>query len=243
MNAYYDSGGIRIYHGNALEVLPEIEGVDAVVTDPPYSSGGAMRSDRMTSTVAKYVSSNSAGQVTLRHFDGDNRDQRGYFVWCSLWMSMAMSASKKSANFLCFTDWRQLPTTTDAVQSGGWVWRGLGVWHKPGVRMQRGGMSGSAEYVVWSTAGEWNRDIDHAPKNVFEFGAAKSKLHIAEKPEPVLSWLVPFAPKGGLVLDPFAGSGTTLRVAKDLGRRAIGVEIREDYCEIAAKRLEQEVLF
>ncbi len=239
---YYDASGVRIYHGNALEVLPELAGVDAVITDPPYSSGGAMRSDRMTSTVAKYVSTGTANAVTFRQFEGDNRDQRGYFAWCSLWMSMALQASKRSANFLCFTDWRQLPTTTDGVQSGGWVWRGLGTWHKPGCRMQKGGMSGSAEYVVWSTSGEWNRDIDHAPQNVFRYPMAKNKMHIAEKPEPVLSWLVPFCPEGGTVLDPFAGSGTTLRVAKDLKRQAIGIEIREDYCEMAAKRMEQGVL-
>ena len=67
-------------------------------------------------------------------------------------------------------------------------------------------------------------------------------LPIAEKPEPVLGWLVPFCPEGGLILDPFAGSGTTLRVAKDLKRQAIGIEIREDYCEMAAKRLEQGLL-
>lgn len=65
--------------------------------------------------------------------------------------------------------------------------------------------------------------------------------HPTEKPIRLMSWCLAFVPTG-VVLDPFMGSGTTLRAAKDLNRRAIGIEIEERYCEIAVRRMAQEVL-
>lgn len=66
--------------------------------------------------------------------------------------------------------------------------------------------------------------------------------HPAQKPLELMRWCIGLAPLADTVLDPFMGSGTTLRAAKDLGRRAIGIEVEERYCEIAVKRLAQGVL-
>ena len=67
-------------------------------------------------------------------------------------------------------------------------------------------------------------------------------VHPTQKPEALMRWCLMFFPEARTVLDPFMGSGTTLRAAKDLRRRAVGVEVNERYCEIAANRLRQRVL-
>lgn len=67
------------------------------------------------------------------------------------------------------------------------------------------------------------------------------RVHPTQKPIELMTWCLSFVPQAQVVLDPFAGSGTTLIAAKNLGRRVIGIELNERYCEIAAKRLSQEV--
>jgi DNA modification methylase len=114
-----------VVEGEALELLASLPGgcADAIVTDPPYSSGGAFRGDRTKSTDAKYTQTEQQGRRP--DFAGDTRDQRSWAYWCALWLSECLRLAKPDARLVAFSDWRQLPTLTDAVQAGGWVWRGI----------------------------------------------------------------------------------------------------------------------
>jgi len=237
---YYDHAGIQIYHGDALEVLPELVGIGSVITDPPYSSGGAFRGDRTNNTLAKYIASDSSKQRTLDDFTGDNRDQRSFLAWATLWLNAARNASVPGALVCSFTDWRQLPILSDAIQCGGWVWRGIAPWSKRFGRPREGGFSSACEYVLWGTNGPLHVHPVHAA-GIFEHTIEHEREHIAQKPETVMRWLCAAAPPLGPILDPFMGTGTTLRAAKDLGKLAIGIEVNEAWCEYAARRLAQEV--
>lgn len=222
-------GNCTIHLGDCLEVLPSLAAasVDAVVTDPPYSSGGQFRGDRMASTIAKYV---QTGTMQAREqFAGDNRDQRSFFAWSTLWLCACWHATVWGGSVCCFTDWRQLPVMTDSLQAGGWVWRNLATWWKPGVRMQRGRFSLSAEYILYGTKGGSEPTGEKSPQNVFSCApvSGDDKDHIAEKPIEVIEWALSITPPRSIILDPFLGSGTTAVACVRSGRPFVGVEIEQ----------------
>lgn len=239
---YYQDDSVTIYHGDCREIMPMLGPVDAVITDPPYSSGGQFRGDRTQKPSVKYINTDSVW-TCRKEFSGDNLDQRAFLSWAGMWMAQCHNIAKDGAVILCFTDWRQLPVMTDAIQHGGWVWRNIVTWWKPGVRMQRGRFSGSAEYVVYGSRGV-PVEGERSPQNVLRCGPVlgDSKKHIAEKPVSLLAELLGVTPPGAMILDPFAGSGTTGRAAKDLGRKAVLIEREERYCEIAARKMGQQCL-
>ena len=140
---------------------------------------------------------------------------------------------------MLFTDWRQLPTMSDAIQCGGWVWRNLVTWWKPGVRMQRGRFSASSEYVVYGSRGV-PVDGEKSPQNVLQFApvAGEEKSHIAEKPVDLMKALIGVTPSEAVVFDPFMGSGTTGVAAVQMGRKFIGIELEPRYFDIACERIE-----
>lgn len=97
--------------------------------------------------------------------------------------------------------------------------------------------------MAWSDFGGKIRVKHHTWDGNFRVGIENERfIHPAQKPIEIMRWSIEESGTDGLILDPFIGSGTTLRAAKDLGRKAIGIEIEEKYCAIAVKRLRQEVL-
>ena len=201
-----------------------------------------MRSDRNRRTSEKYRRSE---YLKGQDFSGDSRDQRSFMLWCGWWMSEALQASRSGAALLSFIDWRNLPCLIDAVQAAGWVYRGISVWDKKTGRPDQGWFRSQCEYIVSATNGPVTRGPDAAGRcspGVFRHAVGSKKQHITEKPVELLREVLSTRADWRFVVDPFMGSGTTLRAAKDLGKRAVGIEISEAYCEIAAARCEQEPL-
>ncbi len=237
MSIYYQSEDATVLHGDALALLRELptHSVDALLTDPPYSSGGMMRGDRTPSTLSKYVSTGPSSKA-FTDFSGDNRDQRSYAYWMALWLSEAQRVVKPGGVAALFSDWRQLPATTDSFQAGGFVWRGIVPWYKPAARNQMGRFTASCEYVIWGSAGPMERG-DRIFPGFYQASSPRDRVHHTQKPLEVMRELIKVCPVGGVVLDPFMGSGTTGVAALIEGRRFLGIEQVEHYAEVAVGRL------
>ena len=231
-------GDATLYLGDCLEILPTLGKVDAVVTDPPYSSGGQFRGDRAQDTRTKYVQSDSWNK-SLPEFSGDTRDQRAFHFWSSLWAGAARQLTNPAGIACFFSDWRQLPVSTDYLQSGGWLWRGIVPWAKKTYRPQMGRFGAQCEYVVWGSNGPLptEREVGCLP-GFFDYSAPQDREHVTQKPDGLLEDIVKIVPAGQTVLDPFMGSGTTGVACAKLGRKFIGIEIEERYFDIACKRIE-----
>lgn len=223
----------------SLLALREIPPFDAIVGDPPYSSGGMTAAARAAPPSSKYV---QHGQATIwPEFVGDNRDQRSWTCWSTLWLSLAARQLPIGGKVLLFTDWRQLPATTDVIQAAGLIWRGIISWDKGNSARapHTGYFRHQCEYVVWGS-----RDV--APKQDGPWPGCYSipinrreKFHMTGKPTLLMEKLVASVPIGGVVFDPFMGSGSTGVAAIRRRRRFVGCEMVPGNFEIAKQRIEE----
>lgn len=191
MNQYLN----KIIQGDSLEVLRQLpsNSVDAVITDPPYSSGGMTLSQKTQDPVAKYEQSNNK-TVHRATFFVDNKDTRSWLHWCILWISECYRILKPGGYFLMFSDWRQLPTATDALQMGELAWCGIVAWDKTeGSRApHKGYFRHQCEYIVWGTKGGCQKAVHGGPwPGCYRFPVKQSdKFHLTGKPTPLLERLV-----------------------------------------------------
>lgn len=229
------------YQGEALQLLIRFPSasVDAVVTDPPYSSGGAFRSDRNRVTTEKYQHGRSS--KTYPDFEGDNRDQRTLLLWMTMWLTELKRVVRPHGMLAVFTDWRQLPTMTDAIQLGGFVWRGIVPWDKTeATRPTRGWFRSQSEYCLVATNGALAPEAERP--EVYLNGAIRcpvdrDKVHLTQKPVKVLTFLMGALKPGSIILDPFAGGGSTAVAARELGLGHISIEMTPEYYRVACDRL------
>lgn len=243
---YYEDDLVTLYHGDSdgssggTPVLAELGGpVDAVITDPPYNVSGE-RSGRVGTTL---------GQLKRR--DGSSRKvNRTFGDWDRTWMPGAFLEQVKrllrnGGSLIAFTSEFLMG---DYVASG-LNHRNLIYWRKtnPTPAFKKLYVR-AVEMAVWQVKGStgWTWNGGGYVPNVYDGpvpAGGESRDHPTQKPLWLMRTLIEqHTDQGDLILDPFAGSGSTLTAAKFLGRRVIGIEQDERYCEIAAKRLAQDVL-
>jgi site-specific DNA-methyltransferase (adenine-specific) len=240
MREVFSNEAIQLYHGNALTILPVLTAatIDAVVTDPPYSSGGVTLSARQSDPAQKYQVSGTAR--TYPPMLGDGKDQRSFTAWALFWLAECWRLAKDGAPILIFTDWRQLPSMTDAMQAAGWFWLGIVPWNKRSARPQMGKFRQQCEYVLFGSKGRFVPASRACLPGVYDYPViTQHKVHLTSKPVPLLVDLLAVTAAGGTILDPFIGGGTTAIAAMQTGRKCIGIELSEAYADIAAKRLSE----
>lgn len=231
-------GDALLLQGDSLKCLHLLKGagITDVMTDPPYSSGGAYRGDRTSVTSVKYQRPSARGLYA--EFSGDNRDQRSFAHWSPLWMGACREVTRAGGLIGAFTDWRQLPASTDSLQAGGWTWRGIAVWDKTeATRPRRGAYRNQCEYLVWGSNGPMGKEGPCAPGTFRLSAQSEKRMHIAGKPTALLADLLAIC--GDVILDPFMGSGTTGVAALRTGRRFVGIEMDAEHFQSAVARIAQ----
>ncbi|MDE7371643.1 MAG: site-specific DNA-methyltransferase [Desulfovibrio sp.] len=230
------SDHITLFHGDALSVLTTLApaSVGAVLTDPPYSSGGLSMGARQANPHSKYKL--SAQYATML---GDAKDQRSWTMWCTLWLSECWRIAREGAPLMVFTDWRQLPALTDAIQAAGWMWRGVVTWDKRSGRPMLGRFRQQCEYVVFGTKGRFDAPSRACLPGVYAHSVNPArKVHLTSKPVELIVDLLKVTRKDADVLDPFMGGGSVGEACVATGRGYIGIELSPEYFEVSRARLE-----
>lgn len=216
MTPFYDENGITIYHARCEDVLPSIEpaGVDVVLTDPPYGIN-------LSTTYRSNGRGGSSGRWawTSRDHPAIQGDEEPFdpTYWLSFPKVVLFGANH-------FAD--KLPA------SSSWI-----VWNR------RSHSDTADAELAWTNLGGTVRMFTHMWDGYTRDSEIGYHVHPTQKPVALMSWIIDrWTDPGDLILDPYMGSGPVAKACYLNGRRYIGIEIVEDYCEIAVQRLAQGVL-
>jgi len=234
---YYCQDGITIYNADCLDLLPRLSGFDCVVMDPPYASGARSEASRTSSGAMV-----RGARWNTKPMANDQMTTTG-FVWMLRAACFGFyEALPPGGGVLSFIDWRQWPNLLGAVESVNLRVNGMVVWDKELMGLGNG-FRAQHELILFASKGV-PEVFDLGSSNVIRQARVGNDDHPAAKPPALLrALLAVVCPPTGTVLDAFMGGGSTLLAAKQTGRQAIGVELSEEHCETAAKRLAQSELF
>jgi len=247
MTPYYQDDHVTIYHGDCREVLPLLGGINLTVTSPPYNTMGT----RIPARPSGMHSSNGWLAKATAIGYADDLTEPDYEAWQVDVAAAIHDATVDGGSFfynhkIRYRDTNPVHPIDLVRQFADWHLRQELVWDRGGSMVLNARMfPPSDERIYWMTKGAWRWNQDAvAFMSVWRITpTAGDDGHPCPYPADIPKrCMVATTSPGDTVLDPFMGSGTTLRAAKDLGRKAIGIEISERYCEIAARRMGQEVL-
>lgn len=221
-------GDCTLYLGDSLEIMPTLEKVDCVVTDPPYllTSGGEHP---------------TTGQRMSGKFNNENYNNNGCIVECTIDWNDFMdpifeSLNKGHAYIMCNN--RHIQNMLNAAEQAGFRFHNMLVWDKHSPTPNRWYMK-NCEFTGFFYKGKAKFINDCGSKQLIKIIQRDDSIHPTEKPVELMAHYISNSTKpNDLVLDPFMGSGTTLVACANTGRKGIGIELDQQYFDIACKRVE-----
>jgi DNA modification methylase len=220
-------GEATLYLGDCLDILPTIGDIEALVTDPPYSSGGYQESGKAKGSIGSDATAKWGGERPV--IAADNLSTRGY-----LRLIRGVCRATKAREIYVFCDWRMWTYTCDAIEDGFFRPRSMIVWNKgtPGMGV---GWRGQHELVCYGLRG--SAKTGTAGKgNVISIRRSNNPDHPTQKPVTLIEELLK-GTDATVIADPFMGSGTTGVACATLGRKFVGIEIERKYFDIACERI------
>ena len=228
-------GECTLYLGDCREIIPTLAAVDAVVTDPPYCSGGFSETGKQA---AKGMGLRSETIRDVGWFVNDNMTTAGLCWLMGFVAGWCRRCLAHGGTFTAFTDWRMAGMLAPAIESAGFRYQNLIVWAKPSAGLGSGFRAQHELALHFSNGTPTYHSARHG--NVLSVGRVHTseREHQTEKPVELIRAIVEtVCAQGATVLDPFMGSGTTGVACVSLGRKFIGIELDPKYFDIACRRV------